>query len=207
MIFGPLKLLLRLIGLVLTLAVLYFAVTFVQIWMTGQQHSTNHADVIMVFGTTEDNGTPSAELTSRLNEALALYDAHRAPFVAVTGGKLPGDVYTEAGVSATYLETHGVPRSAIILGGGHDTWQNVASVANALKSRHLRTVLTVTDPFHEYRAMAISSDQGFSPSPTPTTTSPITGSGLALNYFKETMEVGAARFVGYERLSRWLHAG
>ena len=72
MIFGPLKLLLRLIGLVLALAVLYFAVTFVQIWMTGQQHSTNNADAIMVFGTTEDNGTPSAELTSRLNEALAL---------------------------------------------------------------------------------------------------------------------------------------
>ncbi len=205
MILGPLKLVLRLVGLALSLCVLYLAVTFVQIWLTGQQHATNNANAIVVFGTTENDGVPSPELTARLDEALSLYNDGRAPYIAVTGGKQPGDVYTEAGVSRDFLVAHGVPASRVIVGGGNDTWENVASVAPTLVRRHLTDVLTVTDQFHEYRAMAISSDQGLSPHPTPTTTSPIGGVSLVGYYAKETLEVSVARVVGYQHLSRWLH--
>jgi len=52
----------------------------------------------------------------------------RAPWIAVTGGKRPGDIYTEAGASATYLEAHGVPASKILEGSGTDTWENVKTV-------------------------------------------------------------------------------
>ena len=112
MIFGPIKLVLRIISLVLTVIVLYFAVTFVQVWLTGREHSTKNADAILVFGTTEDNGTPSPELRARLDQALVLWHKGRAPWIAVTGGKLTGDVYTEAHVSAAYLEARGVPAAA-----------------------------------------------------------------------------------------------
>ena len=203
MIFGPIKLVLRLISLIFTVIVLYFAVTFVQIWQRGHEHSTTPAQAILVFGTTEDNGTPSPELTARLNQALALYDAHRAPWVVVTGGSQPGDVYTEAGVSATYLEQHGVPASRILKGAGTDTWQNVATVLPQLVARHLKTVITVTDPFHEYRAMAIASSQGLTPSPSPVRNSPTIKHSLWRYYLKETLEVGVGRVVGYGRLSSW----
>lgn len=207
MIFWPLRLAIKITSIVLTLLLIYFAITFVQIWLTGRERSTANAQAILVFGTAELNGTPSAELTDRLNEALALFDAGRAPLIVVTGGKRPGDVYTEAGVSAAYLVAHGVPKADIIQGGGGDTWANVASVLPALRAQHVTTVLTVTDPFHEYRAMAICSAQGLSPQPDPVTKSALTGGELLQNYAVETLEVGVARVFGYHTVSDWIHDG
>lgn len=203
MIFWPIKLALRLVVLVVMLVVGYFAVTFVQIWLTGRHHSNANAQAILVFGTAELNGKPSAELKARLTEALTLYDAKRAPWIAVTGGNQPGDRYTEAGVSATYLEAHGVPRRRIIVGGGDDTWQNVQSVAGKLLARHLVSVLVVTDPFHEDRAMANASAQGLSPLPSPVANSPTVNFSLWRYYLKETIAVGLGRIVGYGTLSSW----
>lgn len=203
MIFGPIKLIFRVMSLLLTLILLYFAVTFVQIWQRGHEHSGASAQAILVFGTRENNGTPSPELAARLNHALTLYHGGRAKWLVVTGGNRPGDVYTEAGVSATYLEHHGVASSAILKGSGTDTWQNVTSVIKNLRSRHLTTVLTVTDPFHEYRAMAISSAQGLTAYPSPVSNSPTNKHSLWLYYVKETLEVGVGRVVGFGRLSTW----
>jgi uncharacterized SAM-binding protein YcdF (DUF218 family) len=202
-IFRVLKIAARVVGAIVVLLVLYFGVTFVQIWLRGHDHTTKSAQAILVFGTTEDNGTPSPELKARLGQALTLYDAGRAPWVVVTGGRRPGDVYTEAGVSATYLEDHGVPASHVLKGGGSDTWQNVATVIGALRRHQITTVLTVTDPFHEYRAMAISSDQGLTPYPSPVRDSPTIKHQLWRFYLKETLEVGVGRIVGYHRLSEW----
>jgi len=202
-IFGPIKLLLRLLSLFLTVLVLYFAVTFVQIWWRGHEHSTASAQAILVFGTTEDNGKASPELMARLDQALSLYRAGRAPWVVVTGGNRPGDVYTEAGVSSTFLEKHGVAASHILEGAGNDTWQNVRTVIAKLKRHHITTVITVTDPFHEFRAMAIASAQGLKPYPSPVRNSPTIKHQLWRYYMKETLEVGVGRFVGFGRLSSW----
>ncbi len=203
MIFGPFKLILRIISLVISIVIIYFAVTFVQVWLTGHEHSTRHAQAILVFGTTEDNGTPSPELRARLDQALALWHKDRAPWIAVTGGKRPGDQFTEAGVSATYLEGKGVPSSKILVGAGTNTWQNVATVVPKLAAQHITTVLTVTDPFHEDRAMAISSSQGLTPFPSPVRNSPTVKHSLWKYYLKETFGVGIGRIIGYGRFSSW----
>ena len=203
MIFGPIKLLIRVVSALIFVAVLYFAVTFVQIWLTGHHHSTRHAQAILVFGTTEDDGTPSAELRARLDQALVLWHDHRAPWIAVTGGKRPGDVFTEAGVSVRYLESHGVPASKILKGSGTDTWENVASVRAKLKRHDITSVLTVTDPFHEDRAMAISSSQGLTPYPSPVHDSPTVKHSLWKYYLKETFEVGIGRVIGFQRFHTW----
>jgi uncharacterized SAM-binding protein YcdF (DUF218 family) len=202
-IFRVLKRTLQIALLLLFLIVGYFAITFVQIWLRGHEHSTHSAQAILVFGTTEDDGVPSAELTARLDQALTVYHAGRAPWIAVTGGKRPGDANTEGQVSATYLESHGVPASRILVGGGADTWQNVSTVLPKLKAHHIKTVITVTDPFHEYRAMAISSTQGLTPYPSPVRNSPTIKYQLWRYYLKETLAVGVGRIVGYGRLSHW----
>ena len=106
-------------------------------------------------------------------------------------------------MSATYLESHGVPASRILVGGGADTWQNVSTVLSKLKAHHIKTVITVTDPFHEYRAMAISSSQGLTPYPSPVRNSPTIKYQLWRYYLKETLDVGVGRIVGYGRLSHW----
>lgn len=203
MILGPVKLVLRIFSSLFTLVVLYFAVTFVQIWMTGHDHSTSSAQAILVFGTTENNGYPSPELRARLDQALVLFNHHRAPWVVVTGGKLPGDTHTEAGVSTTYLEARGVPSAQILQGYGNDTWQNVSTVIRQLRAHHIVTVLTVTDPFHEYRAMAIASSQGLQPQPSPVYHSPTSSNSLWRYYLKESLEVGTGRIIGFSRLSSW----
>jgi len=84
-IFRVLKITARILGAIVVLLVLYFGVTFLQIWLRGHEHATKSAQAILVFGTTEDNGTPSPELETRLDQALKLYDAGRAPWVVVTG--------------------------------------------------------------------------------------------------------------------------
>jgi uncharacterized SAM-binding protein YcdF (DUF218 family) len=206
-IFGPIKLALKILSAVLSVILIYFLVTFVQVWLTGRDHATNDANAILVFGTAELNGRPSAELQYRLTEALILYDAKRAPYIAVTGYKQPGDLYTEAGVSATYLESQGVPKDQIIEGGGTDTWSNVSSIVAKLRAADIKTVLTVTDGFHEDRAMAICSSQGLTPFPAPVTQSAISGSALWGYYFTETIEVGVGRVIGYHTLSDWIHDG
>jgi len=203
LIFGPFKLVLRIISLVLSVVVLYFSVTFVQIWLTGHEHSSAKAQAILVFGTTEDNGVPSPELKARLNHALHLYREHRAPLMVVTGGNRPGDSFTESVVSATYLEHHGVPKTDILKGYGDDTWQNVETALPEMEAHGIVTVITVTDPFHEYRAMAISSSQGLKPVPSPVPNSPTIKHSLWKYYLKETFDVGVGRIVGYGRLSSW----
>ncbi len=206
MIFGPVKLALRIASLAVSAVMLYFAVTFVQIWMTGHHHSSKSAQAILVFGTTENNGRPSPELKARLDHALMLWHDHRATWVVVTGGKLKGDVFTEAGVSASYVERHGVPADRVLQGAGNDTWQNVATVSSQLKKLHIVTVLTVTDPFHEDRAMAIAASQGLTTYPSPVGNSPTVKHSLWKYYAKETFEVGVGRIIGYGRLSSWTSA-
>jgi uncharacterized SAM-binding protein YcdF (DUF218 family) len=202
-LFGPLKLVAKIVGAFLGLTVFYLAVTFVQIWLTGHEHATVKAQAILVFGTAQIDGAPSPELQARLDQALVLWRNQRAPLVVVTGGNRPGDHFTEAGVSARYLAQHGVRQSAILRGGGSDTWENVASVAAVLHRRGIHTLLTVSDPFHEYRAMSITSDWGFRPKPSPVSQSPTSGPSLWRYYLKETLEVAVGRFVGYRTLSSW----
>lgn len=207
MFLWPFRLIFKVVGVVLAACLLYVGVTLVQVWLTSRQDDPHHADAILVFGTAANYVTPGDDLRMRLERSLTLYEHHLAPIIAVTGGKRPGDRYTEAQISAIWLRARGVPLSAIVLGSGSDTWNNVSSVAPALKQHSVVTVLVVTDPFHEDRAMAISSSFGFSPSPTPSIRSPIGGVSLVLYFAKEAVEVAAGRIVGYQTLTGLPHFG
>ena len=155
--------------------------TFVQVWLTSRANDPHPADAILVFGTAANYVTPAPDLEARLDRALALYQATASRrVIAVTGGKRPGDRYTEApdlrDVARAPARRAAAP---IVVGSGADSWDNVGSVAPALEPRGVHSVLVVTDPFHEDRAMAIVSSYGFSPSPTPSQHSPIRGARRA----------------------------
>ncbi len=201
LLLAPIRLAFKLFGLLVAAVVLYFAVTTVQIWLTSRHYDPRRAGAIVVMGAAQYNGVPSPDLAARLNQALALYRQGQAPVVAVTGSKEKGDRFTEAQAGARYLEAHGVPASAIVEAGGSDSWQNLSDVAPSLAGRGVRTVLMVTDPFHEYRSMAIASDVGFQPFPAPTRTSPIRGWSTASDFAREALAVGLGRIVGYHVLS------
>jgi len=205
MIFFAFRWVLRLCLLVLAVVVLYFGVTAVQVWLTSRREDVRPASAILVMGAAQYDGVPSPDLAARLHQALLLWRAHEAPVIVVTGSKEPGDTYTEAESGAAYLEHAGVPGSDVLQAGGRDSWGNVADAAPALRARHDRTLLVVTDPFHEDRSMAIASELGFTPFPAPTRTSPITGWSTLPYFAKETVGVGIGRIIGYQNLDR-LHS-
>jgi uncharacterized SAM-binding protein YcdF (DUF218 family) len=204
MLFGPIRLAIRIFSFLVTAFVVYLAISLVQVWLTSRDYDPHPAAAIMVMGAAQYNGVPSPDLKARLNEAVILFKKGYANVVVVTGGKEKGDLHTEAGTGAVYLASQGVPSGDILQAGGDDTYENVADAAALLKARHAVTVLVTTDPFHEARSMAITSSFGFSPSPTPTRTSPIKGWSTVPYFLKEGVGVGLGRIIGFNHLE-WLH--
>ncbi len=200
LLFRLLKLAVKLLMAVVIVAVGYFGVTLVQVWLTSRHYEPRSAGAIIVMGSAQYNGSPSPDLKARLNEALILYHHGYSSLIAVTGSKQPGDRYTEAGTEKRYLQAAGVPSASIIEGGGTDSYANVADVAPELRSHKVVDVLMVTDPFHEDESMAIASSLGFHPFPAPTQTSPITGTATIPYFLKEAVAVGLGRIIGYSHL-------
>jgi uncharacterized SAM-binding protein YcdF (DUF218 family) len=204
MLLAPLRWALRIGALVVAAIVLYFGITLVQVWLTSRQYDPHQAGAILVMGAAQDNCTPTLDLQARLDQALTLYHQGYAHLIMLTGGRQPGDKCTEAESGAMYLESKGVPASAILEAGGNDSYENIEDAVAGLNARNVRTLLVTTDPFHEDRSMAIASNFSLSPSPTPTQTSPISGWSTVPYFLKEAVGVGLGRAIGFNHLE-WLH--
>jgi uncharacterized SAM-binding protein YcdF (DUF218 family) len=190
------------LSLVIGGVIVYLVVTAVQVYQAAGKDQAAPAQAIVVLGAAQYNGRPSGDLAARLDHAFDLWKRQYAPVVAVTGGKQPGDNYTEAGAGAVYLHEKGVPNSALLIDStGADTWQSLASVAAELKARGWIEVILVSDPFHDARVAAMASDLGLKPLVSPTRTSPIRGTSTIPYYAKETVDVAVGRVLGYGRLS------
>lgn len=191
---------LKVVAAVLAALVLYSAVTFVQVWLAARRDGAHKAQAIVVFGAAQFNGRPSSVLKARLDHAVDLYDRHVAPVIVVTGGRQPGDRFTEATASADYLHTKGVPDNDILREvSGHSSWQSLASTASFLKVRHIRDVVLVSDPFHSLRIGGMAAELGLDASTSPTRTSPISGLDVATYMGRETVAVAVGRIVGFRR--------
>jgi vancomycin permeability regulator SanA len=191
---------LKVVAAVLAALVLYSAVTFVQVWLAARRDGAHKAQAIVVFGAAQFNGRPSSVLKARLDHAVDLYDRHVAPVIVVTGGRQPGDKFTEATASADYLHTKGVPDNDILREvSGHSSWQSLASTASFLKVRHIRDVVLVSDHFHSLRIGGMAAELGLDASTSPTRTSPISGLDVATYMGRETVAVAVGRIVGFRR--------
>lgn len=197
---APLRWVVKIVLVVAAGLVVYYAVTLVQVWLTSRHYDPVTAQAIVVMGSAQYNGVPSPDLQARLNQALLLYRQGYAHLIVCTGYKEVGDHYTEAESGATYLESKGVPKTDIIKVGGSDSWANLSLAATQLKARGDTDVLIVTDPFHEDRSMAIATNVGLTPHPTPTQTSPITGASAVPYFLKEALGVSLGRVIGYQNL-------
>jgi uncharacterized SAM-binding protein YcdF (DUF218 family) len=194
------KLALKLLMGVLGVLVLYLGVTFAQVWMAARQDNARPAQAIVVFGTAQYNGEPSPVLKARLDHAIGLYRRKLAPVIVVTGGRLPGDRFTEATASANYLSAHGVPDNNVLREvSGQSSWQSLAATASFLKERGIKRVLLVSDPFHSYRIGAMADELGLEGHASPTKSSPISGLDAAKYMARETAAVAVGRIIGYRR--------
>jgi uncharacterized SAM-binding protein YcdF (DUF218 family) len=192
------------VGLVLfSLFFVYMSVTFVQVWMASRRDEARPSDAIIVLGAAEYDGRPSPVLAARLDHAIQLYRDDIAPVIVVTGGRQPGDRFTEAGVSADYLHKHAVPDTAILRETtGRTSWESLQAAARFLTDQNMERVVLVSDPYHSERIKAIAHDVGLDAVTSPTRTSPIKGSSAFKRLLGETVRVAAGRVFGYERLDR-----
>jgi uncharacterized SAM-binding protein YcdF (DUF218 family) len=198
-----LKLAIRVILVIVGIVVVYLAVTFVQVWMAARRDGARPSQAIIVLGAAQYNGRPSPVLAARLDHAIDLYRQDIAPVIVVTGGRQPGDQYTEAGASADYLHEHGVEERAILRETtGRTSWESLEAAARFLKSRDIIRVVLVSDPYHSKRISAIAHDVGLDAVTSPTRTSPIKGFSAFKRMWGETLRVAAGQIFGYARLDR-----
>jgi uncharacterized SAM-binding protein YcdF (DUF218 family) len=131
-------------------------------------------DAIVVMGAAQFNGRPSAVLQARLDTTFRVWQDGMAPLVIVTGGKMPGDAFTESEASRDYLVDQGVPESAIILENeGRNSEDSLAGVSRIARDRGIEDVLIISDGFHLFRSKLIADDLGLNPAGVPVDDSPI----------------------------------
>lgn len=179
----------------------YLLVSLVQVWQVGRSDQARPVDAIVVMGAAQYDGTPSPQLAARLDHAAELYLEGLAELVVVTGGKLPGDRFTEAQASQAYLVERGVPEAAILReDAGSTSYESLEGAAALLEARDLHRVLLVSDPFHSLRIRLSAQELGLTAYVSATRTSPVTGASAFTKHVKEAGGVALGRLIGFHRL-------
>lgn len=144
------------------------------IYVQARTDEARPVDAIVVMGAAQYNGRPSPVFEARLTQALALYNAGMAPTIVVTGGKQPGDAYTEAETAAAWLIQRGVPENAIVMENvGASTWDSLEGVPSVLPPGDGTSVLVVSDGFHLFRSEMMLRQLGYQAYSSPAPDSPI----------------------------------
>ena len=141
-------------GIALAVVGVLFYIAFLALRIERQSllDEARPADVILVLGAAEYRGRPSPVLRARLDHALELYSRKLAPRILTTGGAGGDPVFTEGGVSRSYLTQNGVPSEAIIVESiGESTVESTTMAAEIMHRMGLHSVIVVSDGYHIYR--------------------------------------------------------
>ena len=175
------KLARRVLAALLLIVVAVVGGTAARVWWVARQDSHPRSDAIVVLGASQFNGKPSTVFRARLQHAKALYDEGVAARVITVGGAAPGDRFTEAGAGARFLRDRGV--DAIAVGKGRNTLQSLQALKTELDARGWKSVVLVTDPWHELRSRRMATDLGIRATTSPTRTGPaVRDRGTELRY-------------------------
>ena len=146
----------------------------VAIYMAARSDQERHADAIVVMGAAQFNGRPSAVLKARLDTTYRVWRDGVAPVIIVTGGKMPGDRFTESEASRDYLVDLGVPERAILLENeGRTSQTSLQRVGTIARKHDIHTVVIVSDGFHLFRSKLIADRNGLDAYGVPAKESPI----------------------------------
>lgn len=183
--------------------VVYYGITFFQVWSTGRRDQARTVDALVVLGAAQYDGRPSPQLAARLDHVIELWQQGIAPVIVVTGGNQPGDRFTEAEASAAYLVERGVPAEAIVQESeGRSSWESLEGVAELVQPVGIERVLLVSDPFHSLRVRLIAEELGFEAYTSPTRTGTVNGASARAREAKEAAGIALGRIIGFERLWR-----
>ena len=167
------RLVVRVLGALVTAAVLLTGSTALAIWWTARQDAQPESDAIVVLGSAQYNGVPSSIFEARLEHALELFEAGVAPRIVTVGGRAAGDEFSEAEAGRDYLARAGVADDALLaVEQGEDTLESMRAVGAEFDERGWHSAVLVTDPWHAMRALRMAQDAGMAASSSPTRQGP-----------------------------------
>ncbi|HET9255072.1 MAG TPA: YdcF family protein [Pseudonocardiaceae bacterium] len=156
------------------MGVLVVGGTALRVWQVARVDDRDKADVVVVLGAAQFDGTPSPVLGSRLDHAARLWRNGVAPVIVTVGGRRVGDTYTEAEAGRNYLMSYGVPGNAVVpIGEGRNTLESLRAVARRAETAGWHTAVIVSDPWHSLRARTMADDLGLTSWTSPTHSGPI----------------------------------
>lgn len=136
----------------------------VSVWRTAHRDEArreSRVQVIAVLGAAEYNGRPSATFQGRLKHAETLFEQGFAPRIIVLGGNKPGDRTTEAAAGRQWLLDRGVPQTDVVaVPEGSNTLESIRAAATFMRQEGLRSVILVSDPWHNLRIRRMARDLG-----------------------------------------------
>lgn len=155
-------------------AILLAGYMAIRISVQGDRDERRPADAIVVLGAAQFNGTAGGVFEARLQHAVDLWKAGLAPYLVVTGGKLPADRTTEAATARKWAIDHGVPASAILgENQGRNTLESMDGIAAIFREHGFTSALFVSDRTHMLRVLRMAKDEGILAWGSPTQTSPM----------------------------------
>jgi len=168
-------------------------------WQAANNPLIRKGDVIVVLGAAQLNGRPGEVLQARLTEVKRIYDLGLAPKIITVGAGAPGDRTTEAASGKLWLSQHGINGKDIsALTVGRDTWVSTQNYVKLMKSKNMKDVIIVTDPFHCRRAMTMANDLGVVATCSPAKTGP----NSLVNSGKRYLIREAGAYLAYVSLGR-----
>ena len=124
---------------------------------------TENYDAIIVLGAqVRPDGSPSVQLSWRLDKAAEAWEKRHVP-VVVCGAQGKDEPMPEAVAMKQYLTAKGVSGEDILTDpDSFNTNQNLKNAGRLLKEKpEVRKVLIVTSDYHVPRSLALARDQGF----------------------------------------------
>ena len=166
------KIILLVVLAALALALIYVAVTAVNIWSFASVDEAQHADVAIVLGAAATDGQPSNVFRERINHAIELYNNGYVTALIMTGGHGEGEPQAESTVARTYAIQQGIPQASIFTEEESTiTEENLVSAAGLMQEHGFTSALIVSDPLHMKRAMMLANDLNMTARSSPTQTS------------------------------------
>ena len=166
------KLVLKIIGVVLLVIILYIGFITVRIWRYGNIDERTQSDAAIVLGAAAWHNNPSPVFLERIRHGVWLYKNGYVDYIIFTGGYGTGAEYSEAYVARNYAIAAGVEPDAILIEEYSRTTEgNFSYAMHLVETYNIETVIIVSDPLHMLRAMRMAKDAGLTAysSPTPTT--------------------------------------
>ena len=179
----------------------YVGMAAVSVMWAGSHDDTTSVDAIVVMGAAQYDGVPSPLLASRLQHALDLWKQKQAPLIAVTGGKRPGDRFTEGDTSRRWLTDRGVPAADIVVeSSGRSTWESIENLAPLLNEVDVDSVVVVSSSWHVQRAALSLEELGFRAHSSASPDGVLSASSEKSKLIREIAGVSLGRIIGFGTL-------